>query len=113
MNSVEIIALSNFLKEAKKLSKKYKSLPIDLEELRKVLLSNPKHGTPLGKNCYKIRLEVKSKGKGKSGGARVISHLNIIPHYSKSKVYLLTIYDKSEKANVSNKELTALLNKID
>lgn len=113
MNSVEIIALSGFLKEAKKLSKKYKSLPTDLEILRKELLANPKQGTPLGKNCYKIRLEIKSKGKGKSGGARVISHLNIIPHISEQKVYLLSIYDKSDKTTITNKELIALLNKID
>lgn len=32
-------------------------------------------GIPLGKNCYKIRLKISSKNSGKSGGARIITHV--------------------------------------
>jgi hypothetical protein len=55
--------------------------------------------------CYKIRLAIKSKGKGKSGGARVITYYYIV----KNTVYLLAIYDKSNQTNISDKELAELL----
>jgi hypothetical protein len=45
------------------------------------------------------------KGKGKSGGARVITCVKIVGGF----VYLLTTYSKSEKENISNKELHELL----
>ena len=63
-------------------------------------------GTPIGSSCYKIRLAISSKGKGKSGGARVI--INVV--LTEGDIYLLTIYDKSEKDNLSQKELEGLLN---
>ncbi len=64
----------------------------------KFLLSQ---GTAIGRGCYKIRLSIASKGKGKSGGARVITHIQII----KTKVYLLSIYDKSEMGTISDNEI--------
>lgn len=73
--SVEIIASHNFRKEAKRLLKKYPSLKGELQNLNALLAENPTSGTPLGHNCYKIRLAIKSKGKGKSGGAKVITHV--------------------------------------
>ena len=69
---------------------------------------NPEQGTKIGHNCYKIRLSIASKGKGKSGGARVITNIVI----SEEAVFLLSIYDKSEKDNLSDKELTELLKHI-
>jgi len=59
----------------------------------------------MGNGCYKIRIAIASKGKGKRGGARVISYFKM----SGTTVYLLTIYDKSEKGDVSGKELSELL----
>jgi len=65
-------------------------------------------GDSIGSNCYKIRLAISSKQKGKSGGARVIIHLVL----SEKNVFLLSIYDKSEKEDISDKELKALLKEI-
>ena len=65
-------------------------------------------GTPLGNHRYKIRLAVKSKGKGKSGGMRVITYVVV----QNEKVYLTDIYDKSEQANVTDKELGELIKEI-
>jgi hypothetical protein len=59
----------------------------------------------MGNNTYKIRLSVKSKGKGKSGGARVISYLVT----ENKEVYLLLIYDKSEFENVDDKILQKII----
>jgi len=53
------------------------------------------------KNCYKIRFAIRSKNAGKSGGARVITHVKVI----KQTVYLLSMYNKSEQASISDKEI--------
>jgi len=81
--------------------KKYSSLTDGIEELAKELRTHPTKGTPIGPSCYKIRLAIKSKGKGKSGGARVITYYYI----HGSTVYLLSIYDKAEMENISDKKL--------
>ena len=98
-----------FERQFKRLYKKYPSLKKDFSELVKLLLENPQlQGTPLGKNCFKIRLAIASKGKGKSGGARVITNIVV----TEKTVYLLTIYDKSERDNISDSELKELLESI-
>ncbi len=104
--SYKITAISTFLREAKRLGKKYPSLKKEIEILSNQLKENPLTGTPLGKNCFKIKLGIASKGKGKSGGARIITCVIFISR----SVYLLSIYDKSERADVSDKELQILLN---
>ena len=113
---VEIRVTQNFSKRAKHLLKKYPSLISELEALEKELTENPHLGQTLGNDSYKIRLSVKSKGKGKSGGARVITHIDseVIGTVEKGAdgeitVYLLTIYDKSETASISSKELKELI----
>lgn len=106
--SFEVKTISVFEKQFKRLIKKYPSLKSELFELIQLLKNSPTQGTPLGKNCFKIRIPIKSKGKGKSGGARVIA--NIV--YTAETVYLLSIYDKAEKAGLSNSELIELLRDI-
>ncbi len=59
----------------------------------------------MGRGCYKIRLSIASKGKGRSGGARVVTCVYAVEEI----VWLLTIFDKSEKSNISDKELKALV----
>lgn len=106
--SYEVRTISAFEKQFKKLSKKYPSLKSDLFNLIKELEANPFYGTSLGKDFYKIRLAISSKGKGKSGGARVISCIKII----KNIVYLAAIYDKSEISSITDNELKLLANQI-
>jgi len=101
----EIIVIAPFEREAKLLMKKYQSLKSDLQKLTYTLIENPIQGKALGKDCYKIRMAIESKGKGKSGGARVIICVKVI----KNKVYLLTVYDKSEKEDISDIILCELL----
>jgi mRNA-degrading endonuclease RelE of RelBE toxin-antitoxin system len=100
-----------FEKEFKRLLKKYPSLKTDLTKLSETLLSDPKTGTPLGNNTFKIRLAIKSKGKGKSGGARVISHLEteIIGIVENNTLTLLSIYDKSEVPTISKEDIERLV----
>lgn len=101
---------------AKPLLKKYHTLAKDLLLLEQSLMNNPRLGTPLGKDAYKIRLKISSKGKGKSGGARVISLLettvlSVATKVSEEEitVNLITIYDKADIANISDKELKELI----
>ncbi len=98
-----------FQRQVKRLIKKFKSLGADIRELGHELADKPEMGTAIGKNCYKIRLAIKSKGKGKSGGARVITYVYV----DAETVYLLSIYDKSEKENLAEGELEALLSELD
>ena len=97
--------LAKFKRELRRLRKKYPSLVGELRELEDELCQNPTKGTPIGGSCYKIRLAVKSKGKGKSGGARVITHYYI----HGETVYLLSIYDKAEQENISDERINELL----
>ena len=97
--SYNVLAIPSFERQLKRLSKKYPSLKQEFFELIESLEKNPEQGTNLGNNCYKIRVSIESKGKGKSGGARVITNIII----AEKTVYLLSIYDKSDKENLTDK----------
>jgi mRNA-degrading endonuclease RelE of RelBE toxin-antitoxin system len=105
--SFKIIPAGSFDKELKRLAKKYPSLKQDYGNLLDELELNHKLGTPIGRNCYKIRLSITSKGKGKSGGARVITHL--IVNLENETLYLLKIYDKADQDTITESELKFLL----
>ncbi len=105
MKKFDIILGETFKKEFRKLLKKHRSLLKELESLTESIAKNPVQGTPLGRNCYKIRLAIKSKNQGKSGGARIITCVAII----EQKVVLLSIYDKAEHETISDKKLNKIL----
>ena len=107
--SYSILLTERFKKEFKRLSKKFPSLKNELSELGQEVASNPEYGTFIGNNCYKIRLAIASKGKGKRGGARVITYLYV----QTETVYLLTIYDKGEKSDLEPSELKEMVNSLE
>ena len=82
---------------------------LNLHSLIDLISKNPKSGTYLGNNCYKVRMAISSKGKGKSGGARVITFVKVVNEV----VYLASIYDKSEKSDISVEELNSLFGEIE
>lgn len=104
----EVRTILAFGKDFKKLSKKYSSLKSDLLKLIQQLEVNPFLGTSLGKDFYKVRVSISSKGKGKSGGARIITCVKVIQNI----VYLSAIYDKSEKSSMTDSELRLLASQI-
>ena len=106
--SYNVDTTPNFEKEAKKLYKKYKSLKSEILVLIDELSENPTKGIDLGNNIYKIRLAVKSKGKGKSGGMRVMTQVKII----KETVYLFSIYNKGDTDNISDNKISELIQNI-
>ncbi len=94
-----------FKKLLKKLYKKYPSIKADLQELVSILSETPDFGIHLGQGIHKVRLAITSKGKGKSGGARVITYMIT----EDNEVYLVHIYDKSQLENITKDQIIELL----
>ncbi|GAA4201617.1 hypothetical protein GCM10022289_15300 [Pedobacter jeongneungensis] len=107
MAEIKIIYSPIFIKKAKQLKKKHLSLISDLSQLESILLKNPSTGTPLGNNIFKIRLAVKSKGKGKSGGCRVITYFQ-----NEDEINMIYIYDKSEEATITKKDIQIIIDSL-
>ena len=79
----------------------------DYEILLENLVKNPDMGEKLGGNVRKVRMSIASKGKGKRGGARVIT-CKVLINIEHTKIYLLAIYDKGEQESISSKEIEIL-----
>ena len=111
--NVEIVVSENFRKEAKKYLKKFRSLKEELADFEKSLQNDPKQGTKLTEVTYKVRLASKSKGKGKSGGFRIITYLLETIEGENAEIQivvtLLSIYDKSETSTLSESDISALI----
>ena len=114
---IKVLASDDFRKKAKPLIKKYVSLKKELADLRNQLEINPELGISLGNGLYKIKVGVKSKGKGKSGGVRVITYLvskiQVIENEEFKVIHLATIYDKSEYDTITDRGQKDLLDEID
>lgn len=109
---ISIHITPEFERMAKPLAKKYKSFEDDYDAFLDELKDNPMIGSSLGNGVYKVRMSIASKGKGKSGGARVLTY-----HISKLTddffdITLLSIYDKSEISNVSDSYIKQILKQV-
>ncbi len=103
---MEIKATNTFLKCAKPLAKKYRSFKKDYENFLDDLEKNPNLGTDLGAGLRKVRMAIESKGKGKSGGARVITFNT----FKKNGIlYLVFIYDKSDYDSVDTEIIKEII----
>lgn len=97
-----------FQREAKRMAKHYVSFKEDFARLIDELEENPHLGTDLGHGLRKVRMRISSKGKGKSGGARVIT-FTVVVSQQDAVLNLLYIYDKADRDSISNKEIEQLL----
>jgi len=102
--SLNILTLNSFNKDVKRLYKKYRQLPKDLQTLKTELSSNPTSGIDLGNHLYKIRLANSSIPTGKSAGFRVVYYF-----YNHEEIYLLTLFSKHDLENIEHKKLLILL----
>ena len=89
----------DFAKEAKRLAKKYPSFKQAYKDFLVSIKNNPLQGDEITKNIRKIRMAIKAKGKGKSGGARVIT-FNILTDIENGHVVFLLLYDKEDDSTV-------------
>src|SRR4051794_27730051 len=96
-----VVSIKSFDKQAKRLSKKFPSFKKELLNLIASLEKNAFQGVVIGHDCYKIRLAIGSKRKGKSGGARVVTHVYV----KANTIFLLSVYDKSEVGTITTSEL--------
>ncbi|MDR3340412.1 MAG: addiction module toxin RelE [Candidatus Symbiothrix sp.] len=101
-------ATLEFEKALKRLSKKYPSLKMDYISFLSELEQNPTMGDEIFPNCRKARIAIRSKGKGKSGGGKIIFYFEIV----RDKIILLFIYDKSEMENVQTTYIEQILKSI-
>lgn len=99
---------ASFDKEAKRLGKRYTSFKEDYVKLLDELAQNPHQGIDLGHGLRKVRMRISSKGKGKSGGARVIT-FTVVVSQRDAVLNLLCIYDKADRESMSEKEIEHLL----
>ena len=95
----EIQTSSYFDAEAKRLAKRHRSFIDDLQDFQKSILENPFQGTELSPGIRKIRLTIDSKGRGKSGGARVITFTYLVDEKD-GVVILLLLYDKADASSI-------------
>lgn len=103
------IRISDEFKTAyKRLKKRHKSLEADFERLLLSLQENPYQGVEILDDIRKIRMNITSKGRGKSGGARVIIRVRIVM----DELQLLYIYDKADFENVSDSYLRDILKRM-
>ena len=107
---MEVIATKAFIRSAKSIAKKYRSFNIDYQDLVKALEKNPEMGIDLGGGFRKVRMAISSKGKGKSGGCRVITFDLVEKNGS---LYLIYAYDKSEYDNVSMAVIRKMVEEMD
>ena len=106
---VRIIITDSFARDTKKLRKKYPSITRDIKELQNTLAENPKMGIFLKADISKIRMAIASKGRGKSGDARVIAYHEVLIQITQHTIHLIAIYDKSARTSISDAEIEDLL----
>ena len=106
--SYRVETIENFEREARRLKKKYRSLKAEISELIDDLEENPFLGVAMRDGFYKIRLGIRSKGKSKRSGARVVTCVRVVAE----TVYLVSIYDKSEQTDISDETLNRLLTEV-
>ena len=100
----------DFARELKQLAKRYPSMKDDYSNFLDALRKSPLQGEQLGKHLRKVRFPIASKAKGKSGGARIITH-TVLVESNGADITLVTIYNKSDQANITDKELKKLIKK--
>ena len=79
--------------------------------MEKDIINNPFLGDDLGSGIRKVRMPIASKGKGKSGGARILT-LNLLLDTESMEITLLTIYDKGEISNVKDDFIKDLISNL-
>lgn len=107
--SYKVITAPTFERPAKRLRKKYPSFKAELAQLIESLESEPEQGVAISSGFRKVRLAIRSKNKGKSGGARVITLVRV----TATTVTLVTVYDKSDRETLSDKELEELRDELE
>jgi hypothetical protein len=107
----QIVPTPLFESKYKRFKKKFPSLESELSDLMDDLIVTPKQGQSLGGGLYKVRVANEDKGKGKSGGFRLITYL-LKESEDGTDIYLITLYDKSEDSTIKKQVLQKLVKQM-
>lgn len=110
--SFDVSTTPKFESQAKALRKRYRSFKDDLMNLVLSLEENPFQGVELSPGIRKLRMAITSKGRGKSGGARVITY-TVVTMETEGRVYLMNVYDKSDFSTVELSVLKEIARGLD
>ena len=108
---VKVIRTTNFIKNIKKLRKRYDSVEKDVESLILQLQGGETPGDQITENrypVYKARIRNSDTRKGKSGGYRLIYYIR-----TSEAILLTNIYSKSDQSDISNKEIEDVINQYE
>lgn len=109
--SYKVVVTSDFKRAAKRLNKKYPSFKQDFSDFIKSLEENPLQGAELYPGIRKIRMRIKSKGKGSSGDARIITY-NVLVNEEEGEIYLIMVYDKEDFSSVETKIIREMIHEM-
>ncbi len=102
---------ASFKRSVKKLKRRYPHIKDDVQEGVELLLQTPQLGVvvPGSGGIRKIRLPNRDAKRGKSGGYRLLYYLE---DTESQALYLLFVYSKSDRADVTRRELKQLLDEM-
>ena len=102
---------SEFKRNLKQLAKKYRKIRSDLDPIIDQLADGHRPGDQVAQvkyEVFKVRVKNSDSQKGKSGGYRVIYYLK-----SELEVVLITIYSKSEQADIGANDIRSIILEFD
>ena len=110
--SYRVVFTSSFKKSVKHLEKRFPRVKEDVRIAIQVLLQEPKLGVviPGGGGIRKLRVRSSDQGRGKSGGYRLLYY---VEDQQQQALYVLLLYAKSDRDDVTRKELHDLLDAIE
>ncbi len=106
---------SSFKRSVKKLKRRYPHIQDDIrDDIRdgvELLLHTPQLGVTVSASggIRKVRLANRDARRGKSGGYRLLYYLE---DEETQALYLLLVYSKSDRENVTKRELKQLLDEV-
>ncbi len=109
--SYSIVFTRSFKRSIKQLKKRFRRVKGDIRLAIRVLLQSPNLGAviPGSSGIRKLRIKNSDLSKGKSGGYRLLYWVENQPG---PKIYLLLLYAKSDREDVTRQELQQLLDKL-
>ena len=100
-----------FKRQLKRLARRYRRIKNDIDPIIQALNAGETPGDQMtghGYTLYKVRSQNSDSQRGKSGGYRVIYYLK-----TDTRCILVTIYSKSDQADVEPEVLNRLMNEIE
>src|SRR5580704_11320018 len=97
MHELKVEQTELFKKLVKELRKRYRRIERDIDLYVDNIHDISDIGISLGKNLYKVRIKNSDTVRGKSGGYRLITFLQL----KDNKLTLIYIYSKSDLSNIS------------